>query len=328
MTHPLSSPAGRVHAIGGPEVMQLESVEVPAPGPQQIRIQQSAVGINYIDVYHRTGVYPIGLPAIIGSEAVGVVESVGSAVHDLRVGQRVTYAPVIGAYAQYRNLNADRAILVPDGLSDTQVAGMMLKGMTAHSLVRRAYPVKAGDTVLIQAAAGGVGLIVCQWAKHLGATVIGTVGSEEKAALVRAHGADHTILYRDRDFVQAVKDITAGAGVQAIFDGVGKDTFVPSLQCLAPFGTIVSFGQASGMVPPFDLVGLRTNSAYITRASLAIHVSQRRDLLVSAQELFEVVLNGAVRIDVKRQFKLSQAALAHRELEGRQTLGSSVFTLP
>lgn len=328
MTNTLSSPAVRIHALGGPEVMQLESVPVAAPGPHQIRIRQSAVGINFIDVYHRTGVYPIDLPAIIGSEAVGVIESVGSEVRDLQVGQRVTYAPVMGAYAQFRNLPAERAILVPDGLSDIQVAGMMLKGMTAHSLVSRAYKVKPGDTVLVQAAAGGVGLIVCQWAKHLGATVIGTVGNAEKADLVRAHGADHTILYRECDFVQAVKDITSGAGVQAIFDGVGKDTFVPSLQCLAPFGTIVSFGQASGMVPPFDLVSLRTNSAYITRASLAIHVSRRHDLLASAQELFDVVLRKAVRIDVQREFKLSQAALAHRELQGRQTVGSSVFTLP
>lgn len=315
----------RIHALGGPEVLRYEDIAVPAPSGGELRLRHRAIGLNYIDIYHRTGIYPIKLPAVIGSEAVGVVEAVGGGVVEFRPGDRVTYAPVIGAYCEIRNLPAERAIPVPAGISDDEVAGMMLKGMTARSLLRRAYPVKKGDTVLVHAAAGGVGLILSQWAKSLGATVLGTVGSEEKAALAAANGCDHPILYRKADFVAAVKDITNGEGVQAVFDGVGKDTFLKSIECLAPFGTIVSYGQASGRVEPFDIVALREKAAYATRASLAIHVTKRADLLASANDLFDVVRRGVVRIAVRRRYALSDAIHAHRDLEGRITDGSSVL---
>jgi len=315
----------RIHTIGGPEVLRWEDIDVPAPSAGQLQVRHTAIGLNFIDIYHRTGVYPISLPAIIGSEAVGVVESVGLGVGEFKPGDRITYAPLIGAYCEIRNMPAERAIHVPAGIGDDQVAGMMLKGMTARSLLRRAYPVKKGDVILVHAAAGGVGLILCQWAKSLGATVLGTVGSEEKAALAAANGCDHPIAYRKTDFAEAVRELTRGEGVQAIYDGVGKDVFLKSLQCLAPFGTMVSFGQASGRVEPFDPVLLRENAAYVTRASLAIHVTKRADLLASANDLFDVVQRGAVKISIRHRYALSDAANAHRDLEGRKTDGSSVF---
>jgi NADPH2:quinone reductase len=315
----------RIHSLGGPEVLRWEDVAVPPPAAGEVQVRHTAIGLNYIDVYHRTGVYPIGLPAIIGSEAAGIVEAVGPGVAGVKAGERVTYAPVIGAYCELRNLPADRAIPLPAGIADEQAAGMMLKGMTARSLLRRAYPVKRGDKVLVHAAAGGVGLILCQWAKSLGATVLGTVGSEEKAALAAANGCDHTILYRSTDFVAAVKDLTGGEGVHAVFDGVGKDTFLKSLQCMAPFGTIVSFGQASGRVDPFDIVALRDKALYATRCSLAIHVTRRADLLAAANDLFAAVQSGAVQIALRRRYALKDAVQAHRELEARATDGSSIF---
>ena len=317
--------AVRIHALGGPEVLKLEEIAVPDPSAGELRLRHRAIGLNYIDIYHRTGVYPVKLPAVIGSEAVGVVEAVGAGVVEFKPGDRVTYAPVIGAYCEIRNLPADRAIPVPDGITDEEVAGMMLKGMTARSLLRRAYPVKKGEVILVHAAAGGVGLLLCQWAKSLGATVLGTVGSEEKAALAAANGCDHPILYRKVDFIAAVNDVTKGGGVQAVFDGVGKDTFLKSLECIAPFGTIVSYGQASGRVEPFDVVLLREKAAYVTRASLAIHVTKRADLLATANDLFDVVMRGAVKIAVRRRYALSDAMSAHRDLEGRNTDGSSVL---
>ena len=315
----------RIHTLGGPEVLRWEDINVPAPSAGELQVRHTAIGLNYIDIYHRTGVYPIKLPAIIGSEAVGIVEAIGPGISGFKPGDRITYAPVIGADCEIRNLPAERAIPVPAGISDETVAGMMLKGMTARALLRRAYPVRKGDTVLVHAAAGGVGLILCQWAKSLGAIVLGTVGSEEKAALAAANGCSHTILYRKADFVAAVKDITKSEGVQAVFDGVGKDTFVKSLQCLAPFGTIVSFGQASGPIEPFDILLLREKAVYATRASLAIHVTKRADLLASANDLFDVVKRGAVKIAVRRRYALADAARAHRDLEGRNTEGSSVL---
>ena len=315
----------RIHSLGGPEVLRWEDVAVPPPAAGEVQVRHTAIGLNYIDVYHRTGVYPIGLPAIIGSEAAGIVEAVGPGVAGLKAGDRVTYAPVIGAYCELRNLPAERAIPLPAAIADEQAAGMMLKGMTARSLLRRAYPVKRGDRVLVHAAAGGVGLILCQWAKSLGATVLGTVGSEEKAALAAANGCDHTILYRSTDFVAAVKDLTGGEGVHAVFDGVGKDTFLKSLQCMAAFGTIVSFGQASGRVEPFDIVALRDKALYATRCSLAIHVTRRADLLAAANDLFAAVQSGAVKIAVRRRYALKDAVQAHRELEARATDGSSIL---
>lgn len=315
----------RIHTLGGPEVLRWEDIEVSAPSPGELQVRHTAIGLNFIDIYHRTGIYPIPLPAIIGSEAVAIVESVGPDVSEFKPGDRITYAPLIGAYCEIRNLPAERAIPVPAGISDHEAAGMMLKGMTARSLVRRAYPVRKGDAILVHAAAGGVGLILCQWAKSLGATVLGTVGSEEKAALAAANGCDHPIEYRKVDFVGAVKTITQGVGVQAVYDGVGRDTFLKSLECLAPFGTIVSFGQASGRVEPFDIVLLRAKAAYVTRASLAVHVTNRADLLASANDLFDVVKRGAVKIAVRRRYALSDAIHAHRDLEGRITDGSSVL---
>jgi len=315
----------RIHSLGGPEVLRWEEVAVPPPAAGEVQVRHTAIGLNYIDVYHRTGVYPTGLPAIIGSEAAGIVEAVGPGVAGLRAGERVAYAPVIGAYCELRNLPADRAIPLPAGIADEQAAGMMLKGMTARSLLRRAYPVKRGDKVLVHAAAGGVGLILCQWAKSLGATVLGTVGSEEKAVLAAANGCDHTIRYRSTDFVAAVKDLTGGEGVHAVFDGVGKDTFLKSLQCMAAFGTIVSFGQASGRVEPFDIVALRDKALYATRCSLAIHVTRRADLLAAANDLFAAVQSGAVKIALRRRYALKDAVQAHRELEARATDGSSIL---
>jgi NADPH:quinone reductase len=321
----LKSKAIRIHKTGGPEVLHYEDVEVPAPAAGELTIRHKAIGLNYIDISHRTGLYPVKLPAIIGSEAAGVVEAIGPGVAGFKAGDRVTYAPVIGAGCQVRNLPADRAIPIPDGISDEQAAGMMLKGMTARCLLRSARNPQAGDTVLVHAAAGGVGLILCQWAKSLGVTVIGTVGSEEKAALAQANGCHHTILYRQADFVAAVNDITKGAGVQAVFDAIGRDTFVKSIRCLAPFGTAVSYGQASGNVEPMDVLLLRDKSAYATRVSLAVQVSTRADLLATASDLFNVVLRGAVKIDVRRRYPLADTARAHGDLEGRNTEGSSIL---
>lgn len=315
----------RIHTLGGPEVLRWEDIAVAAPASGELLVRHAAIGLNFIDIYHRTGIYPIPLPAIIGSEAVGIVESVGPDVSAFKPGDRITYAPLIGAYCEIRTLPAERAIPVPAGISDDEVAGMMLKGMTARSLLRRAYPVKKGDAILVHAAAGGVGLILCQWAKSLGATVLGTVGSEEKAALAAANGCNHPIQYRKMDFVGAVRDITKGEGVQAVYDGVGKDTFLKSIECLAPCGVIVSFGQASGRVEPFDVVLLRAKAAYVTRASLAVHVTKRADLIASANDLFDVVRRGSVKIAVRRRYALSDAVNAHRDLEGRITDGSSIF---
>lgn len=315
----------RIHTLGGPEVLRWEDIEVPAPSTGEVQIRHTAIGLNFIDIYHRTGIYPIPLPAIIGSEAVGIVESVGPDVSEFRPGDRIAYAPLIGAYCEIRNLPAERAIPVPAQISDGVAAGMMLKGMTARALLRRAYPVSKGDTILVHAAAGGVGLILCQWAKSLGATVLGTVGSEAKAAVAAANGCDHPIEYRKVDFVAAVQALTQGEGVQAVYDGVGKDTFLKSIECLAPFGTIASFGQASGRIEPFDIIRLRAKAAYVTRTSLVVHVAKRIDLLAAANDLFDVVRRGAVKIAVQRRYALADAINAHRDLEARNTHGSSIL---
>jgi NADPH2:quinone reductase len=284
--------------------------------------------VNFIDVYFRTGLYPPPqLPFTPGMEGAGVVEAVGEGVTDLAAGDRVAYAsPPPGSYAEARVIDAARLVKLPDNISEEQAAGMMLKGMTAQYLVRRSYRVQAGDTILVHAAAGGVGLIVCQWAKHLGATVIGTVGSEEKAELARAHGCDHPILYRDEDFVERVRDITGGAGVAVVYDSVGKDTFLKSLDCLRPLGMLVSFGQSSGAIEPLN-VGLlaQKGSLFLTRPTLFTYVAKREDLVASANELFDVVGSGKVKIEVKQRFALAEAAEAHRALEGRRTTGSTIL---
>jgi NADPH2:quinone reductase len=318
----------RIHEPGGPEALAWDDVEVGAPGPGQVRLRQTAVGLNYIDVYHRTGLYPLPeLPCAIGLEAAGVVEELGEGVADLAVGDRVAYAsPPLGAYAEARLMPADRLIKLPEGIDDRQAAAMMLQGMTVQYLIRRTYRVQPGETVLFHAAAGGVGLIACQWLSRLGATVIGTVGSAEKAALARAHGCHHTINYREEDFVERVKEITDGAGVPVVYDSVGKDTFDGSLACLRPFGLMVLFGSSSGPVPPFDLGKLAAlGSLYITRPTLMTYNARREDLENSAAELFDAVLTGAVKVEVNQTYPLAEAAQAHRDLEARKTTGSTIL---
>ena len=318
----------RVHEVGGPEVLRYENVEVGSPGPGQVLLRQTAVGLNFIDVYFRTGLYPPPqLPFVPGLEAAAVVEALGDGVRDLQVGQRVAYAsPPIGAYAERRLMPADRLVALPEGISDEQAAGMMLKGMTAQYLLRRTYRVQSGQTVLFHAAAGGVGLIACQWAKHLGATVIGTVGSESKAELARAHGCAHVIRYDREEVVARVREITGGKGVPVVYDSVGQATFERSLDCLAPLGTLVSFGQSSGKLPPVDLGILsQKGSLYVTRPTLMTYTAERADLVAAANELFEVVQSGAVRIEINQRFPLREAAEAHRALEGRRTTGSTLL---
>ncbi len=317
----------RFHRTGGPEVLQLDTLEVGAPAPGQALIRQHAVGLNYIDVYHRTGLYPMPLPSGIGLEAAGVVEAVGDGVTDLAPGDRVAYAGgPLGAYADLRLIPADRLVKLPDALSFELGAAMMLQGMTARYLIRRTYPVKSGDTVVFHAAAGGVGLIACQWLKALGATVIGTVGSDAKAELARANGCAHTIVYTRENFAERVKEITGGTGVPVVYDSVGKDTFTGSLDCLQPLGTMVLFGTASGPVPPMDPNLLaQKGSLYLTRPTLTTYVAKREDLVTTANDLFQAVLAGQVRIDVRQTYALAQAAQAHLDLEGRRTTGSTVL---
>ncbi len=318
----------RIHRHGGPEEMVWEEVAIGDPGPGEARVKHTAIGLNFIDVYHRTGLYPVpALPAGIGLEAAGVVEAVADGVDDLAIGDRVAYAtPPPGAYAEARVLSAHRLVKVPEGVEDRQAAAMMLKGMTAGYLLRRTYPVKAGETILFHAAAGGVGTIACQWAKHLGATVIGTVSTREKADFAAAHGCDHPLVISETDFVARVKEITGGAGVSVVYDSVGKETFAGSLDCLSPRGMLALFGQSSGPVPPFDLGQLAAKgSLYITRPTLFTYTASREDLVATANALFDVVESGAVRIEVNQTYALSDAAQAHRDLEGRKTTASTVL---
>ncbi len=317
----------RIHKTGGPSVMKWEEVKIGRPRRREVRLKQTAVGLNYIDTYHRTGAYPIPLPFILGLEGAGVVTGCGLGVTGLKPGDRVCYAGApIGSYAEERLMPAERLVKIPRFISDIQAAAMMLQGMTARYLLRSTYRVKAGDTILIHAAAGGVGLIMCQWAKHLGATVIGTVGTRKKAALARAHGCDHAIVYTEQNFVDRVRRITKGQMLPVVYDSIGKATFPASLDCLAPLGLFVSFGAASGPVPPVP-VGLLTQkgSLYMTRPTMNDHVMAREGLSSSARDLFRVVRKGAVRIEVNQTYALKDAAKAHRELEARKTTGSTVL---
>lgn len=322
MTHAI-----RLHQAGGPDVLRWEEVEVGEPGPGEARIRHTAVGLNYIDTYQRSGLYPLTYPSGLGLEGAGVVEAVGSGVTDVAPGQRVAYAGgPPGAYAEMRLIPAHRLVPLPDDIDDRTAAAMMLQGMTVEYLLRRTYAVKRGETILFHAAAGGVGLIACQWAKHLGATVIGTAGSEEKAELARAHGCDHVILYRTEDVAQRVRELTGGAGVPVVYDSVGKDTFEASLDSLSPLGLLVSFGQASGPIPPVNLGILsQKGSLYVTRPTLMTYTAKREDLLASAAALFDVVRSGIVKIPVNQTFPLAEAAEAHRALEGRRTTGSTLL---
>jgi NADPH2:quinone reductase len=317
----------RIHETGSPEVLRWEEVGVGETAPNEARIRHEAVGLNFIDVYFRTGRYPLTLPSGLGLEGAGVVEAVGSAVGEVKVGDRVAYAGgPPGAYAEVRNIPADRLVKLPDSIDFRTAAAMMLQGMTAQYLLRRTYNVQPGDTILIQAAAGGVGLIVCQWAKALGATVIGTVSSDEKAALAKAHGCDHPIIYTRENFVERVKEITGGAGVPVVYDSVGADTFTKSLDCLRPLGMMVTFGQSAGPVAPVDTQELsKRGSLFLTRPTLFTYIAKRADLLQTAQELFDVVGSGQVKIEVNQTYALKDAAQAHIDLEARKTTGSTVL---
>ncbi|MBI1775626.1 MAG: quinone oxidoreductase [Proteobacteria bacterium] len=316
----------RIHATGGPEVMRWEEIELGEPGPGQVLVRNTAVGLNYIDTYHRSGLYPLQLPAAIGMEGAGVIETVGAKVKEFKAGDRVAYAQPMGSYAERRIAPADRLVKIPAGISDETAAAMMLKGMTAQYLIRRTYRVKRGDTILVHAAAGGVGLILCQWGKYLGAKVIGTVSTPEKAALAKKHGCHHPIVTQSENFVLRVKAITKGKGVPVVYDGTGKDTFMASLDCLAPLGVMVSYGNASGPVAPFPLAILsQKGSLFVTRPTLMTYTASREDLVKSARDLFAVVKKGAVKIRVNQTYPLKDAAQAHRDLEARKTTGSTVL---
>jgi NADPH2:quinone reductase len=321
------SKAMRLYKTGGPEVLQWEDVQVGEPGERQARVRHTAIGVNFIDTYYRSGLYPISLPGSLGSEGAGIVETVGPDVKHVQVGDRVAYAGgPPGSYSEVRVMPADRLVKVPDGISDKTCAAMMLKGMTVQYLIRRTYNVQSGDTVLFHAAAGGVGLIACQWLKAVGATVIGTVGSHEKAALARAHGCDHTIVYTREDFVTRVREFTGGKGVPVVYDSVGQNTFQGSLDCLRPFGLFVSFGNSSGPVPPFELGILAPKgSLYVTRPTLVTYTATRADLEATAKDLFDVVLSGKVKIEINHTYALKDAQQAHRDLESRKTTGSIVM---
>ena len=319
--------AMRIHQTGGPEVMRWEDVEVGEPGPGQIRIRHTAIGLNYLDTYHRSGVYPLPLPSGIGSEGAGVVTAVGQGVKEFKKGDRVAYAsPPVGAYSEERLMPADRVVKIPAGISDRTAAAMMLKGMTAQYLIRRTYKVKKGETVLFHAAAGGVGLIACQWLRALGVKVIGTVGSKEKAALAKKHGCTWPIVYTEEDFLEAVKKITKGKGVPVVYDGVGKAVFMKSLDALSPRGLIVNFGNASGVVDPVPPGILAAKgSIYLTRPTLVTHVATRKDLVATANDLFKMVKSGKVKIRIDQEYALKDAARAHVDLESRRTTGSTIL---
>ena len=317
----------RVHKTGGPEVLSWDEVAVGEPGPGEVRIRQTVIGVNYIDTYHRSGLYKLPLPTGIGSEAAGVVEAVGPGVDWVKPGDRVAYSGgPPGAYATARVMSAERLVKLPDGIDDRTAATLMLKGLTVQYLLRQTYRLKAGDTILFHAAAGGVGLIACQWARTLGATVIGTVGSDEKAALAKANGCTHTIVYTRENFVERVKALTDGKGVPVVYDAVGKDTFPASLDCLSPRGLFVSYGNSSGPVPPLDIMLLvQKGSLYVTRPSLVTYANNRANIQAMAAELFELVLAGKIKSEARQTFPLKDAAAAHRALESRATTGATVL---
>jgi len=318
--------AVRIHETGGPDVMKVEQIDLPNPAPGEVRVRHNAIGLNFIDTYQRSGLYPVQLPCGLGLEAAGVVEELGEGVMNLKPGDRIAYGTgPQGAYAEAHNVHSARVVKLPKQIDDQTAAAMMLKGMTAQYLLRQTYKVKRGDTILIHAAAGGVGLIVCQWAKHLGATVIGTAGSEEKAKLAKAHGADHVILYRNEDVAARVKDITNSAGVPVVYDAVGKDTWEVSLKCLSPRGLMVSYGNASGPVGKIDLLSLMPGSFYLTRPTLFHYTMTPEALLTTASDLMDVVASGAVKIEVNQTYALGDVVQAHKDLEGRKTTGSSVL---
>ena len=316
----------RIHENGGPDVLKWEEVAVGNPGPGEVRVRNTAIGLNFIDTYQRSGLYPLPMPLTMGSEGAGVVEAVGPKVKGLKKGDRVAYAGPIGAYAEVLMRPAARLVKIPTGVSDQAAAAMMLKGMTAWYLLRRTYKVKKGDTILVHAAAGGVGLILCQWAKHLGATVIGTVGSAAKVAIAKKAGCKHVIIGSQEKIAERVRAITKGAGVPVVYDGIGKDTFMESLDSLAPLGMMASFGNASGAVPPVNIgILAQKGSLFLTRPTLGNYTASRKDLETAARDLFAVVKKGAVNISINQTYALRDAAQAHRDLESRKTTGSTVL---
>jgi NADPH2:quinone reductase len=320
--------AVRIHQHGGPEELRYEAIDVGEPGPGEARVRHNAIGLNFTDIHHRTGRYPLPqLPHVIGMEAAGIVEAVGDGVSEVKVGDRVAYASDRPrAYSQATVMPVWRLVKLPDSIDDETAAALMLKGLTAQYLIRGAYPIRAGETILIHAAAGGVGLIMCQWARHLGVRVIGTVSTEEKAELARQNGCDHPILYTKDDVVARVRELTDGAGLPVVYDGVGASTFEQSLRCLRRRGLVVSYGSASGVIPPFELFRLnRMGSLYVTSAGLADYTHDRDELLERAGDLFGAVASGAVRVEVRQRYPLADAARAHRDLEARRTIGSSIL---
>ena len=317
----------RIHRTGGPEVLQWEAVELPPPAAGEVRLRHHAVGLNFIDTYHRSGLYPLPLPSGLGMEGAGVVEAVGEGVADLKAGDRVAYTSgPLDAYSEARNIEARHLVALPDDISFEQGAAMMLQGITAQYLLHATYPVKAGETILVHAAAGGVGSILVQWAKLLGATVIGTVGNDDKAQRARALGCDHVIVYSREKFPERVRELTGGAGVAVVYDSVGRDTFLDSVACLQRRGTMVSYGNATGPVAPFDCALLhKAGSVYVTRPGLPDYIASRTELVERAGALFEVVRSGQVKIEILQRYALKDAAQAHRDLEARRTTGSSVL---
>jgi NADPH2:quinone reductase len=317
----------RIHQHGGPEVMQWEEVTVGDPGPGEARVRHTAVGLNYIDTYHRSGLYKLAMPSGLGSEGAGIVEAVGAGVTDIKAGDRVAYsggAP--GAYAEVRVMPVDRLVKLPDGVTERTAATLMLKGLTVQYLFRQTFPLKGGETILFHAAAGGVGLIACQWARALGVTMIGTVGSDEKAAIAKAHGCTHTIVYTRENFVGRVKELTGGKGVPVVYDGVGKDMFPASLDCLSPRGMFVNFGNASGPIAAFDILLLsQKGSLYVTRPTLVTYTATRAALLAMADEMFGLVKAGKIVNEARQTHALKDAAQAHRDLEARKTTGSTLL---
>jgi NADPH2:quinone reductase len=316
----------RIHKTGGPEVLTYEDMELPRPAPDQLRVRHTAIGVNFIDTYHRGGLYPLPLPTVIGSEAAGVVEAVGDKVTTHRVGDRVAYCMVRGSYAEAANIPAWTAVKLPPSISDEIAAAALLKGLTARYLLKATYKVKAGETIVFHSAAGGVGLIASQWARHLGVTVIGTVGSEDKIGLAKDNGCSHVLNTRKEDWVKRVREITAGAGVPVVYDSIGKDTFMGSLDCLSVRGLLAYFGNSSGAVPPFEpLVLSQKGSLYLTRPTLASYARDARELNEGADDLFAVIASGAVKVAVNQRFKLSQARAAHEALHSRATTGATVL---
>lgn len=322
MTHAI-----RLHEAGGPDALKWDSVTIGKPGPNQVRLKQTACGLNYIDIYMRSGVYPLAeTPATLGMEAAGIVKELGENVTDLKVGDRVAYAMVAGAYAEERLINADRLIKIPNSIDDETAATMMLKGLTAHYLLFRTYPVQAGDTILVYAASGGVGLMLCQWAKHLGATVIGCVGSQEKADIAMANGCDHAIFYRQENIPERVRELTNGEGVAVVYDAIGQQTFEASLDCLRPFGVMVTYGNITGQVEPFSPKMLAPKgSLYVTRPTLATHVATRELLVEGAERLIDAIEKGIIKNYINQSYALKDTAQAHRDMEARKTTGSTVL---